>query len=350
MFQQLPNAAKVTGLAVASLVIFGTLSAAARAEPLRVLVFSKTAGFRHASIPDGIAAISQLGAQYGFDVDATEDAARFTDVGLAPYDAVVFLSTSGQVLDAEQEDAFERFIEAGNGFVGIHAASDANTQGPHFWPWYLALVGGRFRTHPAPQPAVINVVDHNHPSTRHLGATWTRTDEWYEFVDFNPDVTLLLEMDGTSYSNQGGIDGFLPNAWYHQYDGGRGWYTAGGHASEAYAEPDFRRHLAGGILWAATDVGDFNHNGVVDAADYTLWRNTLGETGFGLAADADFDEQIGRSDYELWRNHFGEVVGTAAGAAGQLPFASVPEPGPFAMLLLAAIRPLRRRSDVHMRS
>ena len=279
-----------------------------QAEPPRVLVFSKTAGFRHSSIADGIRAIEELGVEHGFDVDATEDGSQFTDAGLASYDAVIFLSTTGQVLDASQEDAFERFIQAGNGFVGIHAASDPATSGPHFWPWYVELLGARFRSHPAQQNAVINVVNHSHPSTSHLGDTWQRFDEWYEFTEYNENVSLLLELDGDSYNNQGGINGFFPHAWYHEFDGGRSWYTAGGHTSASYAEPDFRLHLAAGIRWAAVDAGDFNQDGTVDAADYVVWRKDLG----GIYT---------QNDYNIWRAHFGQTS-----AAVRAPVRMPPSP------------------------
>ena len=316
-----------------------------RAEPLRILVFSKTAGFRHSSIAAGIQSIGELGAEYGFDVNATEDATQFTDAGLASYDAVVFLSTTGQVLNTAQEDAFERFIQAGNGFVGIHAAADPATTGTHFWPWYVELLGARFRSHPAQQNATIEVVSHDHPSTAHLDTTWQRFDEWYEFRDYSDEVTLLLELDGDSYNNGGGIDGFFPHAWYHEFDGGRSWYTAGGHTADSFSEPDFRRHLAGGILWAASDPGDYNRDGAVDAADYVAWRKSLGQTGLGLAADGNFNSEVDAADYDVWRAHFG-TVGADGASTLSIINAAAPEPGSEAMLMAAllataVLRPLR---------
>jgi len=126
----------------------------AAAEPVSslhdtsVLVFSKTAGFRHDSIPDGIAAIQAMGEQNGFHVEATEDAGAFTADNLSRFAAVVFLSTTGDVLNAEQQTAFEDYVNSGGGFAGVHAAADAE----YDWHWYGQLVGGYFRNHPTGTP------------------------------------------------------------------------------------------------------------------------------------------------------------------------------------------------------
>lgn len=217
------------------------------AEPPRILLFSKTTGFRHDSIPDAIAALQRLGAQRGFAVDATEDSASFTDEQLARYRAVVFLMTTGDVLDQAQQAAFERYIRAGNGYVGVHSASDTE----YDWPWYGGLVGAYFSSHPAIQQASITIEDSTHPSTAGLTNPWIRTDEWYNFrANPRAHVHVLATLDETTY--QGGTMGAAhPFAWYHDYDGGRAWYTAGGHTSASYAEPEFLQHLLGGLLYAA---------------------------------------------------------------------------------------------------
>jgi len=216
-------------------------------ERFAVLVFSRTAGFRHDSIPAGIAAIQALGSQHGFDVDATEAPATFTDQGLAKYRVVVFLNTTGAVLDAGQHAAFERFIGRGGGFVGIHSAADTEYE----WPWYGKLVGAYFRSHPAIQSATLSVVDPAHVSTRHLPAQWTRTDEWYNFRNPpGPDVSVLLRISETSYQG-GSMGGNHPMAWCHAYGGGRAWYTALGHTIDSYSDPLYLQHLWGGIAWSA---------------------------------------------------------------------------------------------------
>jgi cytochrome c len=237
--------------ATASLV--GLLSAGAAPAPaatssIRVLAFTKTAGFRHASIPAAVQALEQLGAKGGFAVDATEDASAFSDGNLARYDAVVFALTTGDILNDSQQAAFQRYIGRGGGFAGIHSASDTE----HDWPWYGDLVGAFFRIHPAIQPAVITVTDRSDPSTLRLPRRWQRTDEWYAFAT-NPrgGVHVLATLDESTYSPGGATMGSdHPIAWSHVYAGGRAWYTAGGHTIEAYAEPLFLGHVLGGILWA----------------------------------------------------------------------------------------------------
>ena len=248
-------------------------SVSAEAGSFKVLVFSKTSAFRHASIPDGIAAIKDLGALNNFEVVATEDASVFTDNGLAPYKAVIFLSTTGDILDTNQQAAFERYIRNGGGFVGVHSATDTE----YSWPWYGDLVGAYFLGHPAIQNATVVVEDTNDISTAHLPAAWARNDEWYNFQT-NPraNVHVLCRLDESTYS--GGTMGDHPIAWYHEYDGGRAWYTAGGHTSASYYEPLFRLHLLGGIRYAAAASIVPPPGAVVlfDGTNTSSWVNTSG--------------------------------------------------------------------------
>ena len=210
-----------------------------REEPFRALVFTRTAGFRHDSIPTGAAAIRRLGRTHGFAVDTTADPRRFSARGLKRYDVVVFLSTTGTPIKrAGQRRALERFIRGGGGFVGVHAASD--TRGD--WPWYERLVGARFKRHePGIASRTVEVTDRRSAATRRLPARWTRTDEWYEFRS-NPTgrVRVLARLDAAR-----------PLAWCHRYDGGRSVYTAMGHTTASYAESRFGGHLLGAIEMAA---------------------------------------------------------------------------------------------------
>ncbi|MFF5174899.1 ThuA domain-containing protein [Micromonospora sp. NPDC000089] len=257
---------------------------AAAADPFAVLVFSKTAGFRHDSIPAGIAAIRKLGADNGFTVDATEDGAAFTDANLAKYQAVIWLSTTGDVLDADQQAAFERYVKAGGGYVGVHAASDTE----YSWPWYGKLVGAYFAGHPANQQATVKVEDPAHPSTADLPERWSRFDEWYNFQS-NPrgDVHVLASLDETSYSPGAGAMGAdHPTSWCQDYDGGRAWYTGGGHTQESYADPQFLSHLLGGIRTAAgAQPADCGASKTASFEKVTLDSNTSNPMELDVAPD-----------------------------------------------------------------
>lgn len=215
----------------------------------RVLVFSRTAGYRHSSIEPGIAALERLAREHEFSLTATEDASVFSESGLADYDVVLFLSTTGDVLDTAQQLAFESFIRSGRGYVGVHAASDTE----YDWPWYGGLIGTYFRDHPDVQSASILVENTSHPATAHLPATWTRRDEWYAFKE-NPRgrVEVLMCLDESTYEHAvGSMGADHPIAWYHEYEGGRAFYTGLGHTEESYQEPAFLEHLWGAIRWAA---------------------------------------------------------------------------------------------------
>jgi cytochrome c len=233
-------------LAMVLLVVFA-FSCREKKGDTKVLVFSKTAGFRHESIATGIQAIRRLGEQKHFSVDTTENADRFNEENLKQYSAVIFLNTTGDVLNQEQQNDFERFIQAGGGFVGIHSATDTE----YNWPWYGKLVGAYFKNHPNNpnvRDAEFFVTDKNHSSTDSLPERFKKTDEFYNFRDINPGITVLVKIDEGTY--QGGENNNdHPMSWYHEYDGGRAFYTAMGHTNETYSEDNFLRHLWGGIQY-----------------------------------------------------------------------------------------------------
>jgi len=208
----------------------------------KIMVFSKTASFRHESIPTGIKAVKKLSRENGYQVVATEDSQRFNKDTLATYDAIIILNTTGNVFNEAQQKAFKAFVQAGGGVVGVHAASDTEFE----WPWYGRMIGAYFVDHPAIQEATIKVVNHDHPATAHLSDQWVRTDEWYNYRNIQDDLHVLAYLDESSY--EGGTNGAEhPFAWYHEFDGGRIFYTGGGHTNESYSEPAFMQHLLGGI-------------------------------------------------------------------------------------------------------
>jgi PKD repeat protein len=252
----------------------------------RVLVFSKTAGFRHSSIDDGHAAIEQLGDQNGFQVDHTEDATAFRDNVLSHYDTVVWLSTTGDVLNDTQQAAFQRYVRAGHGYTGIHAAADTEYE----WKWYGRLVGAYFLSHPVGthpnggRDGTVIVEDTTDHSTQGLPAPrWDRIDEWYNYkpvdfeqtgnVDYSPraNVHVLASLDESTYDEADGSDGVdddHPISWCHKYDGGRSWYTGMGHTDDSFTEANFLKHILGGIEVSAGVVGSdiCNLSPTVDAS------------------------------------------------------------------------------------
>ncbi|MBK5192995.1 MAG: ThuA domain-containing protein [Flavobacteriaceae bacterium] len=216
------------------------------AQENRVLVFNKTEGYHHESIPTGTATIKNLGDLNNFKVTETDDAGQFTENNLKKYQLVIFLSTTGNVLNEAQQKAFENYISKGGNFFGIHAATDTE----YDWKWYGDLVGAYFLSHPKIQEANVIVEKPLHPAVAHLPKIWTRTDEWYNLKEISPKINVLLSLDETSY--EGGENGENhPIAWYRELEGGgKSIYTGGGHTEESYSEPAFQKHLLQCILFA----------------------------------------------------------------------------------------------------
>ena len=221
------------------------------AQQPQVLLFSHSTGYRHASIEPGAAAIRALGARKNIAIIHSEDPNVFSAEGLKDYDAIILLSTSTDAKKPESEwfqgarrEALQNFVRGGGGVVGIHAASDSH----YHWPWYQRLIGGHFTSHPEGTPeGTVHIVDGNHPATESLPEKMRRTDEWYYFDDYNPQMDLLVTLDPASI----GEKDVNPNpiSWAHEFEGGRVFYTAMGHTAESYTEPAFLTHLAGGLAW-----------------------------------------------------------------------------------------------------
>lgn len=239
---------KQTAKLIPSLILMMSLFAFSswkQTEKPKILVFSKTAGYRHESIRAGKLAMIKMGNENGFHVDTTENENYFNEDSLKKYSAVIFLSTTGNVLNSPQQISFERYIQSGGGYVGIHAAADTE----YDWPWYGKLAGAYFMSHPKIQDATLNVINKNHISTKHLPENWNRKDEWYNYKNIYKGVQVLINLDEKSY--QGGENGENhPISWFQEFDGGRAFYTGLGHTNESYTDPLFLKHVWGGIQYA----------------------------------------------------------------------------------------------------
>lgn len=216
-------------------------------QPLRVFVFSKTAGYRHTSIPAGVAAIRNLGSTTGkFTTEASEDAEMINDEGLRCYDVVLFLNNTGDFLSSQQLAALRAYVQTGKGFVGVHAAA----AGMAAESWYGELIGACFNGHPEPQSGCLKIECHGHPVNFTQEQSWDWFDEWYNFKSNPRDkVTVTMSIDEKGYT--GGTMGVdHPISWCRDFEGARTFYTSLGHFDEAYEDERFMAHLLNGILWA----------------------------------------------------------------------------------------------------
>lgn len=252
------NLFKTIAFAYAALMVIS--ASAQRGGQFRALLFTKTAGFHHESINEGVTAIRKLGERHHFSVNWQENASVFNDKALENYDVVIFLNTTGDILNDEQQAAFEKFIQSGKGYVGIHSASDTE----YDWEWYTKLVGHMFKIHPRIQTAKLQVIDRNFPGLSTLPDEFLWTDEWYEYSPATiDDLNYIITIDESSYdakvkwgdNESEGMGDLHPMAWYHEYDGGRAFYTGLGHVPAVYQDPMFLAHLFGGIYWAAKGNG-----------------------------------------------------------------------------------------------
>lgn len=240
-------------------------------KQFRVLLLTETAGYHHESIMNGITAINTLADTHNFEVTRQQNSNKITENTLLEFDAVIFLNTTANIFDDGEQAAFEKYIRSGKGYVGVHAASDTE----YDWEWYTKLVGRMFHIHPVQQTAKLRIIDHNFPGLEHFSNSLLWTDEWYEFGEEKvKDLTYLVKVDEDTYDpvvtweerdldENGrlvdrvgkGMGNFHPISWYHEYDGGRAFYTALGHIGKVYENQWFLDHLYGGIYYAATGKG-----------------------------------------------------------------------------------------------
>jgi uncharacterized protein len=240
--------------------LINVLSVAATAQEKKqfsALLITKTAGWHHESINDGVAAIKNLAIRNYFDVQWHQDAVTITDEYLAKFQVIIFLNTTGDIFKPEEQKAIEKFIQSGKGYVGIHSASDTE----YDWPWYTKLVGRMFHIHPVIQTAKLKLTENKFPGLEGFNNNQLWTDEWYQFDnETTPNLNYILAVDETTYNpvadwgakKGNGMGSFHPIAWYHDYDGGRSFYTALGHMPADYTDLAFLNHIYAGIYWAAT--------------------------------------------------------------------------------------------------
>jgi type 1 glutamine amidotransferase len=242
------------------LICFYALQSSAQAKKqFNALLVTKTAGWHHESINDGVTAIKDLADKNYFNVTWNQDGVPITEKYLQNFQVIIFLNTTGDIFNDEEQKAIEKFIESGKGYVGIHSASDTE----YDWAWYTKLVGRMFHIHPAIQTAKLRLTKTKFTGLEGFtdGQLWT--DEWYEF---SPETTTglnyILAVDESTYNPNVewadrnlkgvGMGNFHPIAWYHEFDGGRSFYTALGHQPTDYTNTAFLNHIYAGIYWAAT--------------------------------------------------------------------------------------------------
>lgn len=239
---------------------FSALALLTAQGQFRALLITETAGWHHESITAAVPALEGLAKRHSFGLDRYQSGMKLSERMLSNYDVVIMVNTTGDIFDENEQAAFEKFIQAGNGYVGIHAASDTE----YDWEWYTQLVGRMFVIHPVIQTAMLDVTNSSFPGLARWPKRLMWTDEWYEFTEAKSDnLNYLITVDESTFNPQAdwgrvkgeGMGEFHPIAWYHDFDGGRAFYTALGHMPEVYQEKLFLAHVYGGIYWAATGKG-----------------------------------------------------------------------------------------------
>ena len=255
-------------LAVLTLCTALVFSFRPQSEQKKILIYTKNGeGYVHENIPHSTAVIKKMAQDNGYIVDVSDNASAMTEENLKQYQALVFSNTNNETFDTEsQKLAFQRYIQAGGGFVSIHSACGSERQ----WPWFWKNLGGKFFRHaPGGQTFDIKVIDADHPSSQHLPETWSWEDECYYLKHLNPDIRVLMAADLRTVEdpekNQypGEVFGnYFPLSWYHEFDGGRQWHTSLGHAAEYYDDPIFQKHIMGGIEWVTQNQFSLDYSKV----------------------------------------------------------------------------------------
>ena len=207
-------------------------------------MITETKGWVHDSIESGLKLIQKIGNKNIFNVYHSDNSSVITYKNLKEIKTIIFLNTTEEILTDVEQKVMESFIKSGKGFVGVHAAADTE----YNWQWYGKLVGAYYRNHPEVMNGKILTI--NHKITNHLDSEWEIEDEWYNFEYVNYDINILLHLDEDSYIG-GEHPDYHPITWYHEYDGGRSFYTGLGHTKEVYDDERFIKLLEKGILYAS---------------------------------------------------------------------------------------------------
>ncbi len=222
-------------------------------QPLHILLFSKTNGYRHSSISSGIKMLYDQSKKQHWIITATEDSTLIGDNFLSQFDVAVFINPTGNAIGEEEQTAFEKFMKSGKGFVGIHAAADCE----YDWPFYGKLIGGYFLTHPPAQKATIVFENTDHPAMKPFKGmkTYTTVDEWYSYKENpRPNVHVLAHLDENTIKKSKNDEwkmGDHPIIWWNDDNGMRSFYTVFGHTHEAFQDEKVIEHITNAINWAA---------------------------------------------------------------------------------------------------
>jgi len=244
-------------LSVCALILARSKNVLGQQTQFRALIVTTTRGWHHESIHYGVVALEEMARENFFDAVLLEDPNGFTDDYLKQFQVIIFLNTTGDILDSAQQRVMERFIRSGKGFVGIHSASDTE----YGWEWYTRLVGRMFYIHPRIQTARLTIIDSTFPGVQGYMGNKLWTDEWYQFgPETVSGLHYIMTVDESSYDPDAdwgtkkgsGMGRFHPISWYHAFDGGRSFYTALGHMPTDFSNRDFLDFLYAGIFWAAT--------------------------------------------------------------------------------------------------
>jgi len=229
------------------------------AQSRRILVFSKSIGFVHSSIPHGRQALKLMGEKTGaYTATLDDDPSVFGDLAeLSRYDAVVFNNPCGNAVpDPQQRKNLLEFVRKGGGFAGIHCAAHVTD-----WPEYVDMVGCFSISHPwSSKPSYLLVEEPEHPLVRSFGeGSFSHLDEIYVFRNFSREKSrVLLSLDKTKTNmnvpHSPGKDADYPLSWVHRYGKGRVFYCGLGHYPAVFWNESVLSHYLAGIQYVLGDV------------------------------------------------------------------------------------------------